>query len=284
MQLSSDAQVTVAGAFAGVIGTILGFPFDTIKTKMQTSQGEYSSMSQAFRKVIRNEGIIGGLYRGVGSPLIALTALNMLNFSNYATFKEKLGVDNDHKGTGFDYRIVIAGAASGPLASIISTPFEFIKTQMQLSKKMGFAYKNSFQAAVHISQKYGILSLYTGHIVNTTREIIFLGTYFGIYEHSKSCILSLFPNQIAIPIAGGLSGAIGWFISFPLDCIKSNIQGHSPDVLMKSKQKMMKVAMMLYRTQGIAGLYQGLLPSVVRAFLVSSSRFSAYESALWALS
>ncbi len=32
-------------------------------------------------------------------------------------------------------------------------------------------------------------------------------------------------SKVSIPVAGGFSGAIGWFISFPLDCIKSNIQG-----------------------------------------------------------
>ena len=32
-------------------------------------------------------------------------------------------------------------------------------------------------------------------------------------------------SKVSIPIAGGISGAVGWFISFPLDCVKSNIQG-----------------------------------------------------------
>ena len=34
---------------------------------------------------------------------------------------------------------------------------------------------------------------------------------------------------------------------------------------------------------GIRGLYAGVVPSVVRAFLVSASRFSAYETALYFL-
>jgi solute carrier family 25 carnitine/acylcarnitine transporter 20/29 len=35
--------------------------------------------------------------------------------------------------------------------------------------------------------------------------------------------------------------------------------------------------------RGVRGLYSGLAPSLARAFVVSGSRFSAYEFALWAL-
>ena len=36
----------------------------------------------------------------------------------------------------------------------------------------------------------------------------------------------------------------------------------------------------LWRTNGVRGLFRGVTPSVLRAFLVSGSRFSAYEGAL----
>ena len=36
----------------------------------------------------------------------------------------------------------------------------------------------------------------------------------------------------------------------------------------------------LWRTTGVRGLFRGVGPSVLRAFLVSGSRFSAYESVL----
>jgi solute carrier family 25 carnitine/acylcarnitine transporter 20/29 len=36
----------------------------------------------------------------------------------------------------------------------------------------------------------------------------------------------------------------------------------------------------ILKTRGVASLYSGLAPSVFRAFLVSGSRFSAYEFAM----
>lgn len=40
------------------------------------------------------------------------------------------------------------------------------------------------------------------------------------------------------------------------------------------------IAQRLVRKQGIAGLYHGVLPSVLRAFCVSATRFSAYEAVI----
>lgn len=84
-----------------------------------------------------------------------------------------------------------------------------------------------------------------------------------------------------VPLAGGVAGAVGWFISFPLDSIKSVIQG-AP--LNSTAPRARVVAKDLVKTKGLFGLYRGLAPSITRAFVVSSTRFSAYETVLYMLS
>lgn len=69
---------------------------------------------------------------------------------------------------------------------------------------------------------------YRGHVVNTVRESVFQAVYFGVYEHIKSQAMVYLPAKIAVPIAGGLSGAAGWLTSYPLDCIRTNIQVWCP--------------------------------------------------------
>jgi hypothetical protein len=110
-------------------------------------------------------------------------------------------------------------------------------------------YKGSIHAVQSIVNSYGLGTLYTAHAVNTAREMVFLSTYFLVYEHLKSALsnqrsskinnsssynapvvvgggVSL-PASIYVPFSGGIAGAVGWFISFPLDAIKSNIQGRT---------------------------------------------------------
>ena len=67
-----------------------------------------------------------------------------------------------------------------------------------------------------------------------------------------------------------MSGALGWFSSYPLDCIKSNI-------MVNGRGGIIEVGRKIFAQKGVTGLYSGLGPSITRSFLVSGSRFSAYE-------
>ena len=269
----------IAGTFAGVVGTVLGFPLDTIKTRMQVV---HSPSFVTTAKDILNDGGIASFYRGVASPLVALTILNTLNFSSYAFFKKEIGIMREIEAGEFEVRIGLAAACVGPLSSMISTPFELIKTQMQLNKKNSVCsavYKNSFECSISVLGQHGIRGLYVGHGVNTLREIVFLSIYFTVYEHIKSITGAVMHQSIAIPFAGGISGAAGWFISFPLDLIKANIQGRIID-LTSNQSGAFSTGLQIVRLKGITSLYSGIVPSVARAFIVSSSRFTAYETAM----
>ena len=132
--------------------------------------------------------------------------------------------------------------------------------------------------------------VYTGHAVNTVREGAFCGSYFFAYEGFREIMIQQtpLPVQTAVPVAGGLAGATAWTFSFPLDCVRARVQ--SVDVFTKdhlegrnARRGALAVLRLLLQEKGVAGLYSGVGPSVARAFLVSGSRFSAYEGALWLL-
>ncbi|KAJ1407858.1 mitochondrial carrier domain-containing protein [Ochromonadaceae sp. CCMP2298] len=349
MNVLKERREAAAGASAGVIGTVLGYPLDSIKTRMQVQRLDMISSARS----IYSEASLAGFYRGVVSPLLALTLLNTLNFSSYAAMRAHLGIAQELEG--FEWRVAVAGAAVGPLSAMISTPFDLVKTQMQLlsgAKKAGVGtrtgtvtgvgtgvgtgtgtgtvvqFRNSLQAAVFIVRQGGVAALYRAHGVNSLREVVFLGTYFSAYEHlryvlrvkagggggggcsgsngsvggSSSSVsggVSGGLGSLAVPMSGGLAGALGWLVSFPLDCVKSNMQAMpilsftsaspstsasapaSASTTTLSTTTTASVARQLVASKGIIGLYTGVVPSLLRAFLVSSSRFSAYETTLW---
>jgi len=272
----------IGGLSAGILGTFIGFPLDTIKTRMQTdkqsaqsSNPRSSSILTTGRKIISTEGW-RGFYRGVGAPLISLSLLNTINFASYAKLRKLVNAEY-----GWDWRNAAAGVMVGPFASTISTIEHVVKTQMQLDNVMDKKYRSSGHCISLLVKSHGPTILYTGHITNTVRESLFLGSYFFAYEGLKVLFLnSNFQGGVAIPMAGGIAGASAWFISFPLDCIKAGVQGQAFD----SKKKMngIEVTKQLLK-KGVRGLYRGVTPSIIRAFLVSGTRFSAYEATIWAL-
>jgi len=134
---------------------------------------------------------------------------------------------------------------------------------------------------MNLVRMHGPRVLYYGYFVNTVREIVFLSTYFTVYENVKSVLIRLTTvPSVAIPVAGGLSGAAGWLVSFPLEAIKVKIQGMKYATPSDRPPSAVAVAREVLASKGLRGLYTGVTPSIARAFLVSASRFSAYELTL----
>lgn len=99
----------------------------------------YNKFFQLFKKVL-------SLYKGVAAPLLSLTILNSVSFGAYSQFKQMyyniFNVNNNNKMINCDktnseskssnLAHICAGGTTGFFIAFISTPFEFIKVQMQL--------------------------------------------------------------------------------------------------------------------------------------------------------
>lgn len=194
--------------------------------------------------------------------------------------------------------------SGAPLGATISTVENLIKTQMQLDNISDRRFNGSWDCAKTLVQERGIRIIYTGHAINTVREAAFLGTYFYTYEGLRVVLERLnrrdsldiqTTSTWSIPIAGGVSGALSWFMTFPLDCIRAGIQGQrltKPEQFINScdqiicagltskKISSIDVFKDIIKSKGLFGLYSGVAPTLARAFIVSATRFSAYEFAL----
>lgn len=278
--MGTIAEEALGGLSAGIVGTIIGYPLDVVKTQLQTNRSSAGIVSTAVN-IVRQEGMVS-LYRGVAPPLLSLSILNTFTFASYTHFQHYY---DSHRGK-WDSRNALAGATCGPFAAIVSTVENLVKTQMQIDRGSAQRrYMSSWDCFQQIARMRlnGVpgLWLYTGHFVNTIREVAFLSTYFFVYEGLRTELAcSSISPEIVIPVAGGLSGAIAWTVSFPLDCVRAGVQGRR-DLL--SHMSAGHVFMDLIRSKGLRGLYAGVTPSIVRAFLVSGTRFSAYETTLWIL-
>lgn len=287
-------EEAIGGLSAGIIGTVIGFPFDLVKTRLQTGSASSSTAGIVglLTDIVRKEGV-GGLYKGIGPPLISLSILNTTTFTQYAYFRELYNAN-----PGWDGRTYLAGASCAPVSGVVSTVENLVKTQMMLdnvkSKQLNVKphYASSWGCFTSLIRQYGPSIVYTGHGINTVREISFLGPYFFFYEGLRETLVKSLqrPNndnnsisdwgiKMAVPAAGGLSGATSWFLSYPLDCIRSRLQGQ----VLPPTQNAWQVTRQLIQEQGFLALYAGSSASIARAFLVSGSRFSAYEGALWLL-
>ena len=225
MSAQKASHEAAAGAWAGLVGTVLGYPLDVVKSRMQTAHARVpiagaanhatsasvrlgvpgrATFGATLGRLAREEGLRGA-YKGLGPPVCMMMLMNSVNFTAFNRAKEALGVrgpvgfgvrhDQDAFGTAFiDWRVVAAAAAVGPPCALIGTPFELVKLQMQMENVRHGAGKNgaksetrggAWRFARRLHARYGWRVFYLGLGVNVARECLFNAIFFTTYEHTQ---------------------------------------------------------------------------------------------------
>jgi len=282
-ELSEEAA---AGLAAGVLGTVIGFPLDVVKTRMQTQHNGHG-VWRTVRTILHHEGA-PSLFKGLLPPLISMSLLNSGNFAFYSYFQQLLGATR----SSWDYKNSLAAACFAPIASPLSVVEGLVKTQMQVDNarqhRQPPLYNGSIDCVRQLTRQHGVSVLFHGYLTTLNRDIAFLVTYFYVYEGLRHELIHMGTddehfNKIAIPIAGGTSGALAWTASFPLDCVRAGVQGQDFGAGAGQRKNGMQVFRSILKTKGFFGLFHGVSPSIARAFVVSGIRFSAYEATLYLL-
>jgi solute carrier family 25 carnitine/acylcarnitine transporter 20/29 len=125
-------EEALGGLSAGIIGTVIGFPLDLVKTRMQTGGSATANQSivGVGRHILKTEGI-AALYKGMAPPLISLSILNTITFTQYTFFRETYNAN-----PGWDYRNYLAGLSCAPTSGIVSTIENLVKVCTRIIMRM----------------------------------------------------------------------------------------------------------------------------------------------------
>ena len=115
----------VAGGAGGASMVVVGHPLDTVKVRMQASDG-YRSALHCVIRTSRAEGPLA-LYKGMIMPLGATSAVFALCFSGYEHGKRLLGSG----GAPSVREAALAGAFSALYTTPVQAPQELLKCRMQ---------------------------------------------------------------------------------------------------------------------------------------------------------
>ncbi|OAD72993.1 hypothetical protein PHYBLDRAFT_113141, partial [Phycomyces blakesleeanus NRRL 1555(-)] len=284
-------RTIVAASSAAITSVTAGFPFDSLKTRMQTHH--YNSVLSCLKITFAEEGA-RGFFRGMIPPLVTVSIIKSVSFSIYENTKARLkeqGIKGDTLQSTFGLSM-LSGGASGAFIALLSCPLELVKIQRQLEyvamKEQaalgvvtgGPVRSSSLYAAQQIVSRKGILGLWTGVRLHSGRDTLGTSIYFGSYESAKFIISggnSAASNPLTHFMAGGCCGVLSWLVVFPVDLVKSVIQ---KDVLKSKVQGFRECASDIVRREGIRGLYKGLSITLIRAFPIHSLNFLVYEQVL----
>ncbi len=191
--LAEETMEFLNGCLGGIIGMTISYPFDTIKTTIQTG-------GKRFPRTIR------GYYPGFTSPLIGTIIEKSVLFGSYDKFKN-IGLD------GFS-----GGIASGVLTTLVATPFERIKIKAQVMKV------SSPNAIKYIIKNNGIASIYRGWSSTLFREV----PGFGIYMYVLKKTNRGGDSGLGYAFFRGIcAGTLSWAVIYPSDPVKTVMQNEN---------------------------------------------------------
>jgi len=240
----ANHDTSISAAVASIVGTVVGYPFDSIKTRMQTYN--YGKMRNCIKLTYQSEGL-RGFYRGVGPPLVTISLVKSLSFSIYNRSKNVIDRYLDpHSLSGLTVSSSAAGAVSGYVSAIISCPLELIKMQRQIEQLL--VRQSSITASINAETAKQAAIKASKEAAKAAAKSAKAATKSATKSAVKQTTTNVVKNSI------------------PNSTIKSQYSSTS-----------LQTGINIFKANGIRGLYRGFLFQGFRDALGTGSYFCAYE-------
>lgn len=272
--------------FSASIGSVfccyVGQPLDTVKVRMQTSPQQFPNIFTTVLKVY-GEGIVA-FWKGSVPTAAGMILENGMAFGVNEGLKRAFP-DVD-RGTTNEaatiterpslFKPFLIGGFTGCCSALVLLPSEVVKAKTQVVVGQNISSKEIIQQMI---SKQGYKSMFVGLDAQLARDSSFYAIFFGGYELNKYILQTLFPSipeELKYFLAGGFAGMMGWTAAMPFDVPKTNVQsrwGSDAKVIGNYWPEMKVIA----RERGLLGFYNGLAPTLVRAFPANAALFLGVE-------
>ncbi|XP_021506870.1 solute carrier family 25 member 48 isoform X1 [Meriones unguiculatus] len=293
----------VAGWIGGAASVIVGYPLDTVKTRLQAGVG-YGNTLSCIRMVYKRESVLG-FFKGMSFPLASVAVYNSVVFGVFShtqrlLSQHRLGELEDDPGRSVS-DLLLASMVSGMISVGLGGPVDLIKIRLQMqtqpfgeashglkSRAVALGEQAPYQGPVHclvtIVRTEGLAGLYRGASAMLLRDIPGYCLYFIPYVFLSEWITPeacTGPSPFAVWLAGGIAGAISWATATPMDVVKSRMQADG--VYLNQYKGVLDCIAQSYQREGFKVFFRGITVNAVRGFPMSAAMFLGYELSLKAL-
>ncbi|KAJ7072350.1 mitochondrial carrier domain-containing protein [Mycena amicta] len=207
-ELDTPKRLT-AGALAGICSVCSTYPLDLVRARLSIATasipvsvppsasapttGAKISLSAAYhtssyaaseltilgmtKKIVREEGGVRGLYRGIATTAFGVAPYVATNFAAYEYLEAKLA----------------CGALAGSISQTLTYPFDVLRRKMQVSgmksSGLGIKYSGALDALRGTVRSEGVIGLYRGLWPNLLKVAPSIATSFFTYELVKEYLL-----------------------------------------------------------------------------------------------
>ncbi|KAI4833236.1 hypothetical protein KUCAC02_016149 [Chaenocephalus aceratus] len=269
----------MAGGIAGCVSRSGTAPLDRIKVFRQVNGFiEFKgNVLSSFQYMIK-EGGLRSLWRGNGINVLKIAPETAIKFTAYEQIKKMIRSRNESRTLRLHERFV-AGSLAGATAQTAIYPMEVLKTRLTLGKTG--QYSGIADCAKHILQREGVAALYKGYVPNLLSIVPYAGIDLAVYETLKFAWLNrnqglADPGVMVLVGCGAVSSTCGQLASYPLALIRTRMQAQAS---LKGADKASMVALLqnIVTQEGVAGLYRGISPNLLKVIPAVTVSYVVYE-------
>ncbi|KNC50306.1 thiamine pyrophosphate carrier 1 [Thecamonas trahens ATCC 50062] len=286
-----------AGVASGVASRLVVAPLDVLKLRLQVqtrvaseARGKhvYSSMRHAVVQIVKTEGLVG-LWRGNVAGNLMYMGYAPINFFVYHQIRVAASDNDADPSQPLPWMSSLAaGALSASVATLATYPLDLMRTLFATQGEPKVYHTLLESTRIRISTD-GLLGLYRGLGITLVQTVPYVAIQLTLYEEVKARAFA--HDNFRMPMwasaaVGASSGALAKFAVYPLDLVRRRMQvqglersaeygGRLPSYT--SSWQCLRATLHL---SGVRGLYQGLLPAMLKVIPASIVTFVAYEESI----
>ena len=244
---------------------------------MQTNPTQYSGVLSSVYSIFTDEGVTA-FWKGAVPTAMGMAAENAMAFGVNEALKRAFP---DEPSTSLDgppslLKPFAMGAITGCCSATVLLPSEVVKAKLQVV--VGSNMSATEVMAKMVAKQGRLRGYMIGFDAQLARDASFYAVFFGSYEvfcYMFRTYVPSMPDELNYFMSGGLAGMFGWTFAMPFDVPKTNVQSrYDTKVFGSYIPELVKIA----RQRGLAGLYSGLGPCLVRAFPANAALFLGVET------
>ncbi|XP_054925489.2 mitochondrial glycine transporter A-like isoform X1 [Dermacentor andersoni] len=172
----------------------------------------------------------------------------------------------------------LAGSLSGTFSTLLFQPLDLLKTRLQQPQISGETSRvGMLKHVVHVVKNERVFGLWKGTVPSIVRCVPGVGLYFCTLHFLKTSLHLDNPSSSEAMFLGASARSIAGVVLLPVTVIKTRFESE-----VYHYRTMSEATRDIYRTNGLRGLYSGLIPTLVRdapysgiylVFYVQAKRF-----------
>ncbi|EPS61182.1 hypothetical protein M569_13615, partial [Genlisea aurea] len=285
-------QQLIAGGIAGAFSKTCTAPLArlTILFQVQGMHTDVATMGKnsIWREALRivNEEGFRAFWKGnlvTIAHRLPYSSISFYAYEQYKSFLKSLpGLDGHEANPGSDIFVhFVCGGLAGMTAASATYPLDLVRTRLAAQRKT--IYYQGIRHAVHtISREEGFLGLYKGLGATLLGVGPSIAISFSVYETLRTYWRQSRPNDSTVVVSltcGSLSGIASSTATFPLDLVRRRMQLEGA----AGRARVYNTGLFgafrhIVRTEGLRGLYRGILPEYYKVVPGVGIVFMTYET------